>query len=53
MGITVYDAGPTGYEYDVAIGYRSDQPLLGSIMQKTLDGIPQSVLESIQGTASE
>ena len=53
MGITVYDAGPTGYEYDVAVGYRSDQPLLGSIMQKTLDGIPQSVLEGIQGTVSE
>ena len=42
-GIQLYNAGPTGHKYDLTIGYRSDQPLLGSIMQKALDDIPESV----------
>ena len=49
-GITVYNAGPTGYSYDLSIGYRNDQPLLGSILQKTLDSIPVSKLEILQST---
>ena len=49
-GMTVYNAGPTGYSYDLTVGYRSDQPVLGSILQKTLDYIPQSTLERLQST---
>ncbi len=49
-GMTVYNAGPTGYSYDLSIGYRGDQPVLGSILQKALDSIPESTLERLQGT---
>ena len=42
------NAGPTGHEYDLSIGYRNDLPILGSILQKALDAIPDSVLERIQ-----
>lgn len=42
--ITLFNAGETGYSYDLNIGYRSDQPLLGSILQKALDSV--SVTES-------
>ena len=49
-GMTVYNAGPTGYSYDLTVGYRGDQPVLGSILQKTLDHIPQSTLERLQST---
>jgi hypothetical protein len=31
------------------VGYRSDQPVLGAILQKALDTIPASALERIQG----
>ena len=48
-GMTVYNAGPTGYSYDLSVGYRSDQPVLGAILQKALDTIPASALEQIQG----
>ena len=48
-GMTVYNAGPTGYSYDLSVGYRSDQPVLGTILQKALDTIPASALERIQG----
>ena len=42
-GITmIYDAGTTGYEYELKIGYSNDNPILGSILQKTLDNIPAS-----------
>ena len=41
-GITLYDAGPAGFEYVLNIGYRNDQPVLGSILQKALDSIPAS-----------
>ena len=47
-GMTVYNAGPTGYSYDLSVGYRDDQPVLGSILQKALDAIPASMLERIQ-----
>ena len=49
-GMAVYNAGPTGYSYDLSIGYRGDQPVLGSILQKALDSIPGSTLERLQGT---
>jgi ABC-type amino acid transport substrate-binding protein len=49
-GMTVYNAGPIGYSYDLSIGYRGDQPVLGSILQKTLDYIPESTLERLQDT---
>ena len=48
-GMTVYNAGPTGYSYDLSVGYRGDQPILGSILQKALDSISASALERIQG----
>ena len=48
-GMTVYNAGPTGYSYDLSVGYRGDQPVLGSILQKALDAIPAYMLEKIQG----
>ena len=51
-GVSVYDAGATGHSYDLAIGYRGDLPILGSILQKTLDSIPQSTLEALQNTLS-
>ena len=35
----LFNAGETGYNYDLGIGYRSDQPLLGSILQKALDSV--------------
>ena len=49
-GMAVYNAGPTGYSYDLSVGYRGDQPVLGSILQKTLDHIPESTLERLQST---
>ena len=51
-GMTVYNAGPTGHAYQLSVGYRSDQPVLGSILQKVLDQIPQSTLERLQGAAA-
>ena len=42
----VYNVGDTGYQYDLTVGYRNDLPLLGSIMQKTLDNIPQERIDS-------
>ena len=50
--ITIYDAGPTGYAYHLSVGYRNDQPLLGTILQKTLDVIPDSTLERLQDVTS-
>ncbi len=41
----LYNAGPTGHYYDLSIGYRNDLPVLGSILQKTLDYIPDIKLE--------
>ena len=38
---SIYNAGSTGHQYDLTVGYRNDLPILGSIMQKTLDQIPQ------------
>ena len=38
MGVDdLHNAGPSGYTYDLSIGYRSDQPVLGSLLQKALD----------------
>ena len=48
-GITVYNAGPIDHVHPLTVGYRSDQPVLGSILQKALDAIPESTLERIQG----
>ena len=42
----IYNAGSTGHQYDLAVGYRNDLPILGSIMQKTLDDIPQQKINS-------
>ena len=42
----VYNVGATGHQYDLTVGYRNDLPLLGSIMQKTLDNIPQERIDS-------
>lgn len=47
--MSIYNAGSTGHSYEMAIGYRNDQPLLGSILQKTLDYIPTYTLERLQG----
>ena len=41
----LYNAGPTGHEYNLSIGYRNDQPTLGIILQKTLDHIPAITVE--------
>ncbi len=50
----LYNAGPTGHEYDITIGYRNDQPILGSILQKALDEIPLSALaQMFQSQISE
>ena len=49
-GMEIYNAGPTGHAHHLSVGYRSDQPVLGSILQKALDYIPQSTLERLQGT---
>ncbi len=42
----VYNAGTTGHQYDLTVGYRNDMPVLGSIMQKVLDQIPQEKIDS-------
>ena len=41
-GIDVYNAGPTGYQYDLNVGYSNENPILGSILQKVVDAIPAS-----------
>ena len=41
-GIDVYDAGPTGHQYDLDVGYSNQNPILGSILQKVVDHIPAS-----------
>ena len=43
--IDVYNAGPTGYMYDLSVGYGKDNLILGSIMQKVVDVIPASLVE--------
>ena len=43
LGIAgLYNAGSTGYGFDLSIAYRSDQPVLGSILQKALDAVPDT-----------
>ncbi len=44
-GIDVYNAGPTGYSYDLHVGYSNQNPTLGSILQKVVDAIPASQIE--------
>ena len=44
-GIDVYNAGPTGYQYDLNVGYSNEHPILGSILQKVVDAIPASQVE--------
>ncbi len=44
-GIDVYNAGPTGYQYDLNVGYSNEKPILGSILQKVVDAIPASQIE--------
>ena len=41
-GIDVYNAGPTGYQYDLNVGYSNENPILGSILQKVVNAIPAS-----------
>ena len=41
----IYDAGPTGYQYDLRVGYSNQNPVLGSILQKVVDNIPASQIE--------
>ena len=41
----IYDAGPTGYQYDLRVGYSNQNPILGSILQKVVDNIPASQIE--------
>ena len=48
-GMTVYNAGPTGHSYPLSVGYRGDQPVLGSILQKALDASPP-LLEIFEGS---
>ncbi len=40
-------AGNAGFEYPLAIGSRKDWPLLGAILQKALDSIPESRIRSV------
>ena len=35
-GMTVYNAGSAGFSFDLSIGYSSDQPILGSILEKSV-----------------
>ena len=49
-GMIVHNSGPTGHSYPLAVGYRSDQPVLGSIMQKALDASPP-LLAIFEGSA--
>ena len=44
-GIDVYNAGSTGYQYDLNVGYSNENPILGSILQKVVDAIPASQVE--------
>ena len=48
----VYNVGATGHQYDLTVGYRNDLPLLGSIMQKVLDQIPQEKIDSWYGASA-
>ena len=41
----IHDAGPTGYQYDLKVGYSNQNPILGSILQKVVDNIPASQIE--------
>ena len=41
-GIDVYNAGPTGHQYALNVGYSNENPILGSILQKVVDAIPAS-----------
>ncbi len=44
-GIDVYNAGPTGHQYDLNVGYSNEKPILGSILQKVVEAIPASQVE--------
>ena len=44
-GIDVYNAGPTGHQYDLNVGYSNENPILGSILQKVVEAIPASQVE--------
>ena len=44
-GVDVYNAGPTGHQYDLNVGYSNEKPILGSILQKVVDAIPASQIE--------
>ena len=41
----IYNAGPTGHQYDLSVGYRHDQPIMGSILHKALNKIPESATQ--------
>lgn len=38
----LYNAGATGHGFDLSVASRNDQPLLGSILQKTLDAVDET-----------
>ena len=44
----LYNAGPTGYAYNLSMGYRDDQPILGSILQKVIDAAPDGTFDLSQ-----
>ena len=45
------NAGPSGHTYQNAIGYDADNPVLGNIMQKILDGIGSDGISKIVDAA--
>lgn len=51
-GLTVYNAGLLGVQYDLSVGYDDAHPHLGSILQKTLNAIPPGVLGNLWDSAS-
>ena len=53
VGLQVYDAGLTGHEYGLTVGYTNQQPILGSILQKVVDAIPESQIEAWWSVTSE
>ena len=50
-GVDVYDAGSTGYQYELRVGYSNQNPILGSILQKAVDHIPASQIEQLWNDA--
>ena len=51
-GIEIYNAGHTKYAHHLPVAYRSDQLVLGLILQNILDHILRFTLKWLQGTAA-